>query len=115
MKWAQKMANTEWIHLFFLIVAIFLEILANVFIKMSKGFTKKVYGFASIVSILAAFSALAQAVKGIDLSIAYAAWGGVGMLVTMLLGQIRFKQKIKLYGWAGSLLIVGGIFILKSA
>lgn len=109
------MANTEFIHLFFLVLAIILEISANMFIKMSEGFTRKIYGFASIFCILAAFSALAQAVKGIDLSIAYAAWGGIGMLVTMLLGQLIFKQKIKHYGWFGSLLIVGGIFILKSA
>ena len=62
--------------------AIVLEILANVFLKFSDGFRRKVYGLMSIAAVLGAFSALSQAVKGIDLSVAYALWGGFGIAAT---------------------------------
>ena len=62
--------------------AIVLEIIANVFLKFSDGFRRKAYGLLSIAAVLGAFSALSQAVKGIDLSVAYALWGGFGIAAT---------------------------------
>lgn len=70
------MQQFEWVHAAWLGMAIVLEIIANVFLKFSDGFRRKLYGILSLVAVLAAFSALSQAVKGIDLSVAYALWGG---------------------------------------
>ncbi|MBE3479596.1 multidrug/spermidine efflux SMR transporter subunit MdtI, partial [Enterobacter cloacae complex sp. P14RS] len=69
------MQQFEWVHAAWLGFAIVLEILANVLLKFSDGFRRKVYGLMSIAAVLGAFSALSQAVKGIDLSVAYALWG----------------------------------------
>lgn len=69
------MQQFEWVHGAWLGMAIVLEIVANVFLKFSDGFRRKAYGVLSLVAVLAAFSALSQAVKGIDLSVAYALWG----------------------------------------
>ncbi|KAA5903926.1 multidrug/spermidine efflux SMR transporter subunit MdtI, partial [Klebsiella pneumoniae] len=44
-------------------------------------------------AVLAAFSALSQAVKGIDLSVAYALWGGFGIAATLAAGWILFGQR----------------------
>lgn len=71
------MQQFEWIHAAWLAFAIVLEIIANVFLKFSDGFRRKAYGLLSIAAVLGAFSALSQAVKGIDLSVAYALWGGL--------------------------------------
>ncbi|MBE4906423.1 MULTISPECIES: multidrug/spermidine efflux SMR transporter subunit MdtI, partial [unclassified Enterobacter cloacae complex] len=68
------MQQFEWVHAAWLGFAIVLEILANVLLKFSDGFRRKVYGLMSIAAVLGAFSALSQAVKGIDLSVAYALW-----------------------------------------
>lgn len=68
------MQQFEWIHAAWLAFAIVLEIIANVFLKFSDGFRRKAYGLLSIAAVLGAFSALSQAVKGIDLSVAYALW-----------------------------------------
>ncbi|NKI25512.1 hypothetical protein HCG49_02925 [Arenibacter sp. 6A1] len=62
---------------------------------------------------LASFTALAQAVKGFDLSIAYAIWGGTGLLFTTIAGIILFKQKLTKIGWIGVVLMVGGILLLR--
>lgn len=69
------MQQLELYHIGFLGLAIVLEIVANIFLKMSDGFRKIWLGLLSLLSVLGAFSALAQAVKGIDLSVAYALWG----------------------------------------
>ena len=74
------MAQFEWIHAAWLALAIVLEIVANVFLKFSDGFRRKIYGLLSLAAVLAAFSALSQAVKGIDLSVAYARCGAVLVL-----------------------------------
>ena len=68
----------EWQHSLWLLLAVIVEIIANVLLKLSNGFQKKGYGILSLIAVLAAFSALGQAVKGIDLAVAYALWGGLG-------------------------------------
>ena len=77
------MQQFEWIHAAWLAIAIVLEIIANVFLKFSDGFRRKIYGILSLAAVLGAFSALSQAVKGIDLSVAYALWGGFGIAATI--------------------------------
>ncbi len=69
------MLKFELIHGLWLAGSIVLEIVANIFLKFSDGFRNKLYGLLSLAAVLAAFSALSQAVKGIDLSVAYAIWG----------------------------------------
>ena len=80
------MQQFEWVHAAWLGFAIVLEILANVLLKFSDGFRRKLYGLMSIAAVLGAFSALSQAVKGIYLSVAYALWSGFGIAATLAAG-----------------------------
>lgn len=64
------------IHFAWLALAVLLEIAANILLKFSNGFKKILPGMLSLACVLLAFSALSQAVNGIDLSVAYALWGG---------------------------------------
>lgn len=52
------MAQFEWVHAARLALAIVLEIVANVFLKFSDGFRRKIFGLLSTAAVLAAFSAL---------------------------------------------------------
>ena len=61
------MAQFEWVHAAWLALATVLEIMANVFLKFSDGFRRKVYGLLSLAAVLAAFSALSQAGVGLVL------------------------------------------------
>ena len=92
------MAQFEWVHAAWLALAIVLEIVANVFLKFSDGFRRKIFGLLSLAAVLAAFSALSQAVKGIDLSVAYALWGGFGIAATLAAGWILFGQRLNRKG-----------------
>lgn len=109
------MQQFEWIHAAWLALAIVLEIVANVFLKFSDGFRRQFYGLMSIAAVLGAFSALSQAVKGIDLSVAYALWGGFGIAATLAAGWILFGQRLNHKGWIGLVLLLAGMIMIKLA
>lgn len=109
------MSHTEPIHYFFMALAILLEVAANILIKYSDGFEKRSLGLLGIASILSSFAALSQAIKGIDLSIAYALWGGTGILLTACAGMMLFQQQLNRVGWAGIATISLGMLVLKTS
>jgi spermidine export protein MdtI len=109
------MQQFEWIHAAWLALAIVLEIAANVFLKFSDGFRRKVYGVMSLLAVLGAFSALSQAVKGIELSVAYALWGGFGIAATITAGWVLFGQRLNSKGWVGVMLLIIGMVLIKLA
>ena len=106
------MAQFEWVHAAWLALAIVLEIVANVFLKFSDGFRRKIFGLLSLAAVLAALS---QAVKGIDLSVAYALWGGFGIAATLAAGWILFGQRLNRKGWIGLVLLLAGMIMVKLA
>ena len=85
------MQQFEWVHAAWLGFAIVLEILANVLLKLS------------------------QAVKGIDLSVAYALWGGFGIAATLAAGWVLFGQRLNNKGWMGLILLLAGMIMIKLA
>lgn len=107
------METIKWFHIAFLGLAIVLEVVANVLLKYSNGFKNKPLGALSIFFVLAAFTALAQAVKGMDLSVAYAIWGGFGILATVAMGWALFGQRLKTIGWLGLVVLIVGMSLLK--
>lgn len=109
------MQQFELIHAAWLALAIVLEIVANIFLKFSDGFRRKLQGLLSIAAVLGAFSALSQAVKGIDLSVAYALWGGFGIAATLAAGWILFGQRLNPKGWVGLVLLIAGMVMIKLA
>ncbi|MNT91953.1 Spermidine export protein MdtI [compost metagenome] len=94
-------------------LAILLEVAANIFIKKSDGWRRKMPGVLGIVCILASFTALSQAVQGMDLSLAYALWGGMGIVLTSAAGWVFFRQALGRAGCLGIAMIVVGVVMLK--
>ncbi|AYA40284.1 multidrug/spermidine efflux SMR transporter subunit MdtI [Xenorhabdus nematophila] len=109
------LAQFEWWHAAFLSLAVFLEIIANILLKLSNGFQRFWIGLLSLAAVSGAFSALAQAVKGIELSIAYALWGAFGIIATVAAGWIMFNQRLNFKGWSGILLLLIGMIMIKMA
>lgn len=105
----------EPIHLLYLSIAIVLEIAANVLMKQSHGFVHKRPAVAAIGCALAAFTALSFAIRGIQLSVAYGIWGGVGLVATTVLGITLFGERLRRSGWVGLGLIMLGVGLLKFA
>lgn len=109
------MGTFNMVHIAWLALAIGLEIVANIFLKYSDGFRRVIYGMLSLVAVLGAFSALSQAVKGIDLSVAYALWGGFGLVATVAAGWVLFGQRLNRIGWLGVGLLIAGMVLIKFA
>jgi spermidine export protein MdtI len=111
---SRTMQQFEWVHAAWLALAIVLEILANVLLKFSDGFRRNLRPDVDCRGS-GAFSALSQAVKGIDLSVAYALWGGFGIAATLAAGWVLFGQRLNNKGWMGLILLLAGMIMIKLA
>ncbi|CAH0535288.1 Spermidine export protein MdtI [Vibrio stylophorae] len=99
----------------FVVLAAFADIMANMALARSQGFKNKQWGVVAIVLVMLAFTLLAQAIKHIDLAIAYASWGAIGIIGTALGGALVFGQKLKPIGWIGMALVVSAVIVMKTA
>lgn len=107
------MAKFEWIHAVWLLIASVLEITANIALKYADGFRRPLFGTLSLVAVIMAFCALGEAIKGIELSVAYALWGGFGVIATAAAGSVLFGQRFTLKGWIGLGLLILGMIVIK--
>jgi spermidine export protein MdtI len=101
------------VHLFYLAIAIVFEMIANYLLKLSNGFTQKLPAVAAICFVLAAFTALSLAIEGIQLSIAYSIWGGIGVIATAVIGIIRFGERLRPSAWIGMALVIIGMVLIQ--
>ncbi|BBT93980.1 multidrug transporter [Aeromonas veronii] len=97
--------------------AALIDIGANMAINRSKGFRYKGWGFLGIMLVLGAFTLLSEAVSGgqIDLAVAYATWGAIGIVGTALGGLLFFGERLKPIGWAGMMVMVLAVVMLTTA
>ncbi|MFN3673160.1 MAG: multidrug/spermidine efflux SMR transporter subunit MdtI [Bosea sp. (in: a-proteobacteria)] len=93
--------------------AVVLEVWGAYLLKLADGMKRRALGAAGVLLVVAAFAALAQAIQGMDLSVAYAVWGGAGLVITAVLGAVAFGQRIRPTGWAGIVLVICGVAALK--
>ncbi|UZD56842.1 SMR family transporter [Shewanella algae] len=99
----------------YVVLAALIDIAANMALTRSNGFKRKLWGALAILLVLSAFTLLAQAVKEIDLAIAYASWGAIGILGTAISGALLFKQRLKPIGWVGIAVVIAAVITMKTA
>jgi len=97
----------------FLALAIILEVIGSTFMKASHGFSKFLPTTVTVVAYLACFFFLSQALKTIPLGIAYAIWGGLGIVLTAIISVVVFKQNLDLPAIIGIILIVSGVIVMN--
>ncbi len=103
------------VYFIFVILAAALDVAANLLLEKSDGFKKKKYGISALLLIFLAFTFLAQATKEISLSVAYASWGALGILGTVVFARIFLGQKLNIVGKIGILLVITSVVLLKTA
>src|SRR5438132_12707882 len=90
--------------------AIVLEICGTTSLKLSDGFTRIGPAGAVVVCYAAAsFALLSLALRGIDLSIAYAVWSGVGTAIVAAIGIVWFGQPAGAWKLLSLAMIVLGV------
>ncbi|MGK9281769.1 MULTISPECIES: SMR family transporter [Sinorhizobium] len=99
----------------FAVAAGVLDVAANLASTKSNGFARRGWGALSILLVLAAFALLAEAIKDMDLAIAYAILGATGIFGTAICGRLFFGQRLKPIGWLGLSLIFGAVLVLHTA
>ncbi|MCV9960428.1 SMR family transporter [Pararhizobium sp. BT-229] len=103
------------IYFVFAVLAGVLDVAANLASTKSNGFARRGWGVLSILLVLAAFALLVEAVRGMELAIAYAILGATGIFGTAISGRLLFGQKLKPIGWVGLVMVFGAVVVLHTA
>ncbi|MCG9760938.1 SMR family transporter [Pseudoalteromonas sp. Isolate6] len=96
-----------------LVFAGLLEVVWAIGLKFTGGFTKPVPSIITVVAMAASFYFLSVALRTLPLSVAYSVWVGIGMVGSIIVGIVYFKEPLSLFKLLSLLLIVMGIIGLK--
>ena len=105
--------NPVFIAYALLALAIISEVTGSTFLVKSEGFTKLGPSFLVFIFYVISFYLLSQVIKTIPLGIAYAIWGGVGIVLTALIGFFIFRQSLDGPAVIGIAMIVGGVIVMN--
>lgn len=97
----------------FLSLAIVFEVIGSSFLKASEGFSKLIPSIITVVALVACFFFFSQALKSIPLGVAYAAWAGLGIVLTATVSVVVFKQSLDFPAIAGMVLIITGVLVIN--
>jgi small multidrug resistance pump len=96
----------SWIYL---VGAIVLEVAGTTSMKLSFGFTKLLPSILLFVFYGLSFVAFTFALKGIDVSIAYAVWAGIGTALIAAIGMTFFKEPVSVMKLCSIMVIIIGV------
>lgn len=91
--------------------AILLEFFGTTFMKLSDGFSKIAFSIGTLICYGLCFYCLALSLKTIQLNIAYATWGGLGIILSAAVSYFFFHESITPLGLLGITLIVIGVVL----
>jgi small multidrug resistance pump len=97
----------------FLAIAIAAEVAATTALRYSNGFTVLLPSMVTVAGYILAFGMLSQALRTLDLGIAYAVWAGIGTAVIAVIGIIMFGESGSLVKTLGLMLIVAGVAMVN--
>lgn len=98
---------------FFLAGAIALEVAGTTSMKLSAGFARLGPSLLIFIFYAMSFAALTFALKGIDVSLAYAIWSGIGTALITIIGVLYFQEPLTLLKTISVGLIVIGVIGLN--
>ncbi len=94
-------------------LAIVAEIVATTALRYSNGFSNFVPSLFTAVGYVIAFAMLSQALRTIDLGIAYAVWAGVGTAIIAIIGILVFGEPGTIAKTLGITMIIGGVVLVN--
>lgn len=97
----------------YLALAIIFEVIGSSCMKASDGFTKWLPTLIVAIAYLICFYFLSLALKYMPLGLAYAIWGGLGIVLTAIVSVVIFKQSMDLPAIIGIVLIVAGVGVMN--
>ena len=89
-----------------LALSILAEVIAASFVVATRGFTRPKPTIICLLGYSISYTLFGFALTDIDLGIAYATWGSIGIIVTSAVGYLYYKQKLTKVGYVSLLLIM---------
>lgn len=93
--------------------AIAFEVFATTMLKLSNSFTALLPTLGCIVGYLVCFFLLGKSLEHLNLSIAYALWAALGIILTTVVAFFLFEDKITLPIIIGIAFIVIGVVMVN--
>jgi small multidrug resistance pump len=97
----------------FLLGAIGAEVAATSLLKSTDGFTRLWPTVTVLGGYAISFVALSQAVKGVEVGVAYAVWSALGTAAIVAIGALFLGEPITLIKTIGVTLIIAGVVTLN--
>lgn len=94
--------------------AVLCEVFGDTMMKLSEGFARKAPIIGIVIGYIAAFALEAQALKVLPLGFVYAAWTGLGVVLTALVGAVIWREHITWKKSLGIAAIVAGVVLMKA-
>lgn len=95
---------------FFAVVS---EVAATTALKFSEGFTKLTPSMVVIAGYGLSFYLLSLSLKVIPIGTAYALWSGIGIVLTVIVGAVLWREQMDWARGIGIMLIISGILIIN--
>lgn len=105
--------SAGWIAYGVLGFAIVGEVIGTAFLAKSEQFTRPWPTLAMALCYAVSFYCLSHALKGVPLGVAYAVWGGLGVVLTAIIGFVVFRQALDAPAIVGIGLIVSGVVVMN--
>jgi multidrug transporter EmrE-like cation transporter len=93
--------------------AVLSEVTATTALKFSEGFTKLVPSLVVVAGYGLSFYLLALSLKVIPLGTAYALWSGIGIVLTVIIGMVIWREPMDWARGIGIALIIIGIAVVN--
>ncbi|AYV70072.1 hypothetical protein C2I06_24525 [Niallia circulans] len=97
----------------YLCLAIVFEVAGTTSMKLSEGLTKLLPSILLIFFYLNSLVFLTLALKTIEISVAYAIWSGIGILIISIIGVYYFNESLSLVKITAIFLIIIGVVTLN--
>ena len=100
-------------YYYLLLLAIAFEVCGTTCMKLSQGFSKLLPSILIFVFYALSFFFFTLALKGIDVSISYAIWAGLGTALITVIGIFWFKEPVNALKMVSLIVVVAGVIGLN--
>ena len=95
-----------WIYLS---AAIASEVVGTVFLRVTDGFTRPAPSILVIATYALSLWLTALALRQLEISLAYAAWSGIGTAAVAVIGMAAMGETVNALKLASIVLVIGGV------
>lgn len=96
-----------------LLVSIGFEVLGTSLLKKTDGFTNLWPTLGTLTSYFICLFVLSHVLKRLPLSLTYATWGSVGLVLVTVAGIVFYHESISIQSIAGLVLVISGTVLIN--